>query len=33
MSVSQEFQKANDAYASTFDKGDLPMPPARQWLC
>ena len=29
MSVSQEFQKANDAYASTFDKGDLPMPPAR----
>lgn len=30
MSVSQEFQKANDAYASTFDKGDLPMPPARR---
>jgi len=29
MSVSQEFQKANDAYASTFNKGDLPMPPAR----
>ena len=29
MSVAQEFQKANDAYASTFSKGDLPMPPAR----
>ena len=29
MSVAQEFQKANDAYASTFNKGDLPMPPAR----
>ena len=29
MSVSQEFQKANGAYASSFNKGDLPMPPAR----
>ena len=29
MSAVQEFQKANDAYASTFSKGDLPMPPAR----
>jgi len=29
MSVAQEFQKANDAYASSFSKGDLPMPPAR----
>ncbi len=29
MSVSQEFQKANETYASSFNKGDLPMPPAR----
>ena len=29
MSVAQEIQKANDAYASSFSKGDLPMPPAR----
>src|SRR5437660_4065253 len=29
MSVAQEFQKANDAYASSFNKGNLPMPPAR----
>jgi carbonic anhydrase len=29
MSEVQEFQKANDAYASSFSKGDLPMPPAR----
>jgi carbonic anhydrase len=29
MSVVQEFQKANDAYASSFSKGNLPMPPAR----
>src|SRR5213595_1412606 len=29
MSVAQEFQKANDAYASSFNQGDLPMPPAR----
>ncbi len=29
MSVAQEFLKANDAYASSFNKGDLPMPPAR----
>ena len=30
MSVVEDFRKANDAYASTFDKGDLPMPPARK---
>ena len=30
MTTVQEFRKANDAYASTFDKGDLPMPPARK---
>ena len=29
MSVSQEFQKANAAYASSFSKGNLPMPPGR----
>ena len=29
MSEVQEFQKANDAYASSFSKGNLPMPPAR----
>jgi len=29
MSEVQEFQKANDAYVSSFSKGDLPMPPAR----
>src|SRR5438876_514257 len=29
MSEVQEFQKANDAYASSFSKGDLPMPPGR----
>jgi carbonic anhydrase len=29
MTVAQEFQKANDAYTSTFNKGDLSMPPAR----
>src|ERR1700730_9265286 len=29
MSVVDEFRKANDAYASTFQKGHLPMPPAR----
>ena len=29
MTVAQEFQKANDAYASSFSKGNLPMPPAR----
>src|SRR5690348_16222885 len=28
MTVSQEFQNANNAYASSFSKGDLPMPPA-----
>ena len=29
MSVAQEFQKANEEYASSFEKGELPMPPAR----
>src|SRR5436305_939669 len=30
MTVVEEFRKVNDAYASTFQKGHLPMPPARQ---
>lgn len=30
MSVVSEFLQANDRYARTFDKGDLPMPPARK---
>src|SRR5713226_5942975 len=30
MSVVDEFRKANDAYAATFQKGHLPMPPARR---
>jgi len=30
MTAAQEFLKANEAYAATFQKGDLPMPPARQ---
>src|SRR5437660_2933820 len=29
MGIVQEFLKANDAYASTFHRGDLAMPPAR----
>ena len=29
MAIVQEFLKANEAYASTFHKGDLAMPPAR----
>ena len=29
MSEVQEFQKANAAYASSFNKGNLPMPPGR----
>src|SRR5438105_3200304 len=29
MSVVQEFLKANEAYAANFQKGHLPMPPAR----
>jgi len=29
MSVVDEFRKANDAYAANFQKGHLPMPPAR----
>lgn len=30
MAVVQEFLKANEAYAAQFQKGHLPMPPARQ---
>jgi carbonic anhydrase len=30
MSVVDEFAKANDAYASSFQKGHLPMPPGRR---
>ena len=30
MSVTDEFLEANRAYAAQFEKGDLPMPPARQ---
>ena len=30
MSIVDEFLKANEAYVATFQKGDLPMPPARQ---
>ena len=30
MSVVDEFRKANDAYATRFQKGHLPMPPARR---
>lgn len=29
MSKAQEFSKANETYASNFQKSDLPMPPAR----
>jgi carbonic anhydrase len=29
MSVTDEFLQANDRYAQSFDRGDLPMPPAR----
>src|ERR1700681_3680352 len=29
MSVVQEFLEANEKYAANFQKGDLPMPPAR----
>jgi len=29
MTVVPEFQKANDAYSSSFSKGNLPMPPGR----
>ena len=31
MSVLEEIRSANDQYASTFDKGDLPMPPGRRF--
>ena len=30
MSVTDELLRNNEAYAETFDKGDLPMPPAKQ---
>lgn len=30
MSVIPEFVRANEAYAHTFDKGDLPLPPSRR---
>jgi carbonic anhydrase len=30
MSVSDELLQANSEYAKTFDRGDLPMPPARR---
>lgn len=30
MSIVDEFLKANEAYAATFQKGDLSMPPARK---
>src|SRR5581483_7272150 len=30
MPVVQEFQQANEAYASQFDRGGLPMPPGRK---
>lgn len=30
MSVEQELLQANERYAANFQKGDLPMPPARQ---
>ena len=31
MTVLDEVRSANDRYASTFDKGSLPMPPARRF--
>lgn len=31
MSVTDELLKNNDAYAASFDKGDLPLPPAKRW--
>lgn len=30
MSVADEFLRADERYAATFDKGDLPMPPGRK---
>ncbi|KAJ6010802.1 hypothetical protein N7451_002214 [Penicillium sp. IBT 35674x] len=30
MSVAQEFESANAKYAASFNKGDLPLPPARK---
>ena len=29
MTAIEDFLKANESYAATFQKGDLPMPPAR----
>lgn len=29
MTAAQEFEAANEKYVSTFDKGDLQIPPAR----
>src|ERR1700716_1293057 len=31
MAVLDEVRSANDSYASTFDKGSLPMPPGRRF--
>src|SRR2546423_3468035 len=30
MSVTDEFLRNNEAYAASFDKGELPMPPAKK---
>jgi len=30
MSVAKEFEQANQKYASSFNKGSLPLPPARK---
>src|SRR4051812_38945783 len=30
MSAADEFTKANESYAQSFDKGDLPVPPGRR---
>ena len=30
MSVTDELLKNNEAYAASFDKGDLPLPPAKK---
>src|SRR6476646_1166319 len=30
MSITDELLRNNEAYAASFDKGDLPMPPARK---
>jgi carbonic anhydrase len=31
MSVTDELLSNAEAYRSTFDKGELPLPPARKW--